>query len=193
MEKPILSVVCHEPEGEIIHNIYDLNFSTETLDKFTNKALKFPTLYGREVKTIEDVTSIFFDVTPISVKPRGIFYVVDDFVGVFYITDFRYDFSDALVHYTFFDRRHKGRVPLVRAMLKYIFDQFNFQRVSVELPLYMSGESVQRSKTGVMNFIRLCGFSHEGRRRKAIQYKGEWFDMNLYGITKAEVLNGSTK
>lgn len=188
MEKPILSVNCHEPEGEIIRHVYDLNFSVDTLDKFTQKALKFPTLYGREIKSVDDITKIFFEITPVSINPRGIFYVVDDFVGVFYITDFKYDFSDANVHYTFFDRRHKGRVPLVRAMLKYVFDQFHFQRLSVELPLYMSGESVQRSKQGVMNFIRMCGFQHEGRRRKAALYKGEYFDINLYGIVKQEVI-----
>lgn len=192
MEKPILSVLCKEPEGEIIRNVYELNFTMATIDKLTEQILKFPTLYGKEIKNKKDVLSMFFNVNGEEITPKGIFYSVDDMVGLFYITDFCYDFSDALVHYTFFDRRHNGRVPLVRSMLKYVFERYNFQRLSVELPLYMTGQSIQLQKRGVITFIQKVGFSHEGRKRKAAFYKGEWFDMNLYGILRGEI-NGSAK
>ena len=179
---PLFSVSCHEPEGEYVRNVYPLIFTPENIQKFAQKALQFPTLFGREIKDVSDMVSMFFEVQKdgtFKFKGSSVFYVVDDFVGVFSLTDFSYDYSDAIAHYTFLDRRHKGRTPLVKAMMKYAFDTFKLNRLSVEVPLY--------TKEDLRHFITGCGFTLEGKKRKAIKYDGTLFDILLFGILKSEV------
>lgn len=178
---PILSIVCPEPEAQVVRHVYPLIFTPENVQKLADKALQFPTLFGREIKNVQDMLNVFCIYTPEGIKFRGAanFFVVDDFVGVFSITDFSYDYSDALAHYAFFDRRHKGRVPLVRAMMHYVFDTYKLNRLSVEIPLFTSPEA--------RHFVGECGFSLEGKKRKAIKYKETLFDILLFGILKNEV------
>lgn len=184
----ILSVECNEPEGKIVRHIRPLIFTEDNLKKFWSVARQFPTLYGREI--LDDpveFAKIFITQDEYGkLGSNGLFWVVDDFVGVFYITDIRFDLSDALVHYAFFDRRHHGRHQLVREMLKYVFNQFLFARLSAELPNY-TGPQVKHFATDV-------GFIFEGKKRKAAPYKGTRFDVNLFGILPSEVLgNGPTE
>ncbi len=117
-------------------------------------------------------------------EARGMVWVVDDFTGVFYVTDIR-DTDDALVHYTFFDRKHNGRLHFVKGMLKYVFEKFKFERLSAEIPNYATPQ--------VRRFAEQLGFIYEGKRRKATTYKGDRFDVNLYGILKTEVLRGQSQ
>ena len=182
---PILSIVCPEPEAQVVRHVYPLIFTEENIQKLADKALQFPTIFGREVKDVNEMMSLFFEVTPQGVKFRGPanFFVIDDFIGLFSITDFTYNYSDAIGHYTFFDRRHKGRIPLVRAMLKYVFDTYKLNRISVEIPLFTSPEA--------RHFVGECGFTLEGKRRKGIKYKNEWYDILLFGILKSEVITGA--
>ena len=180
----IVKIICNEPEGDIERSVYPLIFTPENLERFYKEASKFPTIFGRQYISFADFMSIFFslDIETGKVTSQGMFYVIDDFIGVFYITDIIWPF-DAKVHYTFFDRRHHGRVPLVRAMLKYVFKLHGFYRLSVEIPNYI--------QSGIRRFIEQCGFALEGKRRQCVDYKGQRFDSNLYGILDKDI-NGTT-
>ena len=115
-----------------------------------------------------------------SVIPNGLFWVIDDFVGVFYINEIDVMNREAHVHYTFFDRRTNGRIKLVKEMMKYVFLKYNFQRLNAPIPLYTS--PITRK------FCLDLGFYYEGKKRDAAFYKGQWFSVNLYGILRKEVL-----
>lgn len=163
--------------------IHSLTFDQNTLQKFWEKASQFPTVYGHEVKDFASFMSMFFEQDNGQFVPRGLFWVLNDFTGVFYLTEIREEdgeLSDANAHYTFFDKRHHGREPLVKEMLKFWFKKYKFQRLSAHIPNYVTPQA--------RHFAVNCGMALEGKRRKAAKYKGEWFDVNLYGILKSEVL-----
>ena len=163
-----------------------LVFTPENTKKFWEQAKQFPTVFGHEIETFDGFIDLFFERnTNGTLVPYGLFWVLNDFTGVFYLTNMREEhgqFVDAYAHYTFFDRRHHGRAPLVRGMLKYWFEKYGFQRLSAEIPNYVTPQA--------RHFAQECGMSYEGKRRKSTRYKNEWFDVNLYGVLRTEVLNG---
>lgn len=177
-------------EPVVVHEKYEVRpllVTPESIQKFWEQAKKFPTVYGHEnVSTIEDFVTMFFPVDGNgTLNSSGLFWVVNEFLGVFYLTEIREDggnLIDANAHYTFFDKRHRGRVGLVKEMLKYWFTKYNFNRLSAEIPNYVTPQA--------RHFAMECGMSYEGKKRKSSFYKGEWFDVNLYGILRGEVLNG---
>lgn len=174
-------VVTVEP-----YKVYPLILTPENLNKFWLKAKEFPTVYGHEIENIDNFIDLFFPQNPDgTLASSGLFWVVDDFLGVFYLTEITEDggeLVDANAHYTFFDRKHKGRIPLVKEMLKFWFSKYGFNRLSAVIPNYTTPQA--------RHFAMECGMSYEGKKRKSAKYKGEYFDVNLYGILKSEVLNG---
>lgn len=167
--------------------IHSLTFDQDTINKFWDKARQFPTVYGQEVGDFASFMNMFFDHDVVSglLSPRGLFWVLNDFTGVFYLTEIIEGpdgLLDANAHYTFFDKRHRGRVPLVKEMLKFWFTKYEFQRLSAAIPNYVTAQA--------RHFAQECGMCYEGKKRKCAKYKGEYFDMNLYGILKSEVLHG---
>ena len=188
-QKPIVEVVCNEWDHElkatrkVIHSVYPLVFTPENLQKYWDKAKQFPTLFGREIlNNPQEFYSLLMSENPEtgSIIPNGLFWVVDDFIGVFYLSDIDLLNREAHVHYTFFDKRTNGREPLVKEMLKYVFNKYPFQRLNAPIPLYAS--PVARK------FALDVGFYYEGKKRDAAFYKGQWFSVNLYGILRKEVL-----
>lgn len=167
-------------------NVYPLIFTPENLKRFWEQARKFPVIYGHEIVDNHDAfIDLFFDRTPSGIFPKGLFWVMNDFTGVIYLTNMKYEgdvMVDGLTHYTFFDRRHHGRAPLMREMIKYVFGKYNFVRLSAEIPNYATAQA--------RHFAQEIGFSYEGKRRNSALYKGTWYGVNLYGILKSEVLNG---
>ena len=174
----------------VTHNddtVEPLIFTPETIQLFWEKAKLFPTIYGHEVlNDINKFIDLFFYIDEHKqLVPKGLFWVVNpkEFTGVFYLTDIYEngdEMADAQVHYTFFDRRHHGRVPLVKKMLQFVFNKYKFQRLSAAIPNYVTPQA--------RHFTLECGFEYEGKRRKAARYKGDWFDVNLYGILRTEAM-----
>lgn len=168
--------------------IRPLIFTPENLKTFWEKAKNFPLIYGKEINTELDFIDIFFERTPEGLAARGLFWVLNDFTGVFHLNNITEDRAtgeviDAHIHYTFFDRRHHGRVDLCREILKFWFKKYKFNRLTAEIPNYTTSQA--------RHFAQACGLSYEGKRRKSALYKGIWYDTNLYGILRSEVLNGN--
>ena len=173
-----MKVICKEPEGEVERTIWPFTFTRENTLKLYENASKFPVLFGRPLEGLEDFTK-FFITQNLSgdAEPQGLIWIVDDFKGMFYLnsmTDIEAD-----VHYSFFDRRHKGREPLVRAMLHKVFEEFKFVRLNAYGPA--------QAGMGVRLFVERCGFRIEGRKRQASWWKSRWFDVYLYGILREEL------
>lgn len=189
-EDPIITMECDEG---ITRSVYPLYFTENNFLEFYKQASQYPVLYGKDIsRGPSSFREMFFDKNG---NCNGLFWVVDQFVGVYYLTDIIERDSkrvDALVHYSFFDRRHKGRYELTKAMIKYVFDEFGFNRLSAEVPAYAIRYKPEyitstNPEGKVKPFIESLGFKQEGRRRKSAWYKDDWFDVILYGILRSEV------
>lgn len=180
---PILSVECVEAKSTVTRNVYPMKLTRDNLLLFWEKARKYSTLFSQEIK---DDFNKFLDVfigqeEDGSIVSRGLLWVIDDFVGVFYVTDIRPE-EDALVHFTFFDGRIRGRDELAKRMLKYVFHHYQFRRLSAKAPLFVV--------PATLHFIERIGFKKEGRKRKSSYYNGEWFDTIHFGILREEIDDG---
>jgi RimJ/RimL family protein N-acetyltransferase len=181
-EPSILSYQCNEPEGSIVRNVRFMTLSRNNLFKFYTKAQNLKTVFSVEHRNdFKKFLSIFISYdNSAGLASHGLFWVVDDFVGVYYLTNILVG-QDAKMHYIFFDERHKGRRDLTKEMIKFVFKEYNFHRLTAELPLYVS--------PSVFKFVESLGFIKEGRKRDATEYCGTWYDVNMYGILRAEALN----
>jgi len=173
----ILSVVCTEPEGEVTHEVWPFSFTREQTQKLYEKASQFPVLFGKPLGSSEEFLSYFITQNLSGdAEPMGLLWVIGDFRGMFYmnnITD-----TEADVHYSFFDRRHKGREELVKQMVLYVFRKYGFVRLNVLVPAYAG--------LRVRIFVEKCGFRIEGKKRSAAWWRGQWFDTYMYGILNEE-------
>lgn len=180
----ILEVVCTGKNDKELLTVTPFVFSREKLKEFYEAAKKYPVLFGKELKTFEDFIEIIFrsslDGEP---EPSGIYWEITKngkIIGMLYLTDIFRDSADA--HFSFFDGRFRGRQILISKMMQFVFKHFNFLRLNVSIPSYAG--------SAVVNFVLACGFKREGRRRKAVRYKGDIFDVDLFGILKGEVNDG---
>lgn len=181
----ILSAICTEPEGQIERVIYKMPLSLANMKTLWEKSRHFHNIFGQDVEgDFQKFMSILMNGDGVNdLSATGLFWVVDDFVGVFYMTRIIPD-VDALVHYIFFDKRHRGRENLILSMIKWGFDTFHFNRISVELPEFAS----PNAKLLIEHHL---GFVREGRKRKAVERKGHWFDVVLYGLLRSEAFDTS--
>ena len=180
VEAPVVSAECDEPEGVITRHVYFMPLSPNNLRNLWEKARQFDTLFTEEIRgNFKKFLEVFLRQSVNGVETNGLFWVVDDFVGVFYMNNIIPDL-EADVHYSFFDRRHRGRLELVRKMISYGFQRYGFQRMTVWIPVYATRHTFK--------FITDLGFKDEGKKRKAALYKGKLFDVVLFGILRQEAL-----
>lgn len=190
-QEPIFSCLCVEPAGPITRNVYPMTLSPQNIKKFWELSSNFKTLFGDEIKgSFEKFTEVLMSHDEDRIYANGLFWRIDDFIGIFYMTHIQS--HDAQIHYSFFDRRHRGRVQLTRRMIKYVFDRYEFRRLSAEIPhsviksIEDRNDSTRTFHSGPFEFIKQVGLQEEGRKRKAILYDNEWFDVACLGILKEE-------
>lgn len=175
-EESIFSCECHEPKGVVERHVYPMMLSPENLTRFWEKASQFKVLFWDTIDgNFEKFASMLISKDGDHLSANGLFWRVDDFVGVFYMTHIQA--FDAQIHYTFFDRRTRGRQVLTRRMIQYVFREFGFQRLSAEIPCYLNP---------TFKFIEDIGLKYEGRKRNAAFYDNQWFDTKLYSILREE-------
>lgn len=171
--------VCDEPEGKVLRTVREFEFSQENLIKLYYQVSKFPTFMGIEIRNINDMLRFFIiEDTQGKIVPKGLCLVIDDFIGVFWLTDIK-GLHEASVHYTFFDRRHKGRVDLCKQALTYCFNRFKFHRLWTQVPF---------TATKVLGFVESLGFIKVGRTRRSTFYKGKFYDTIIYDLLADEFL-----
>lgn len=180
MSETVISVVCNERKGPVTRTIKPLVFTPDNLRKFWEKSSQFPVIFGKRLESFEDFSRYFFTERGDSISTTGLFWVVDDFIGVFYLTEIFPEQADA--HFTFFDRKLEGRELLTIEMMKHVFEEFpTFNRLNVSLPCYVNDK--------VFQFVSRIGFKLEGRKRACSYWKGKWFDAVQYGILRKELLS----
>jgi RimJ/RimL family protein N-acetyltransferase len=110
-----------------------------------------------------------------------LFWRIDDYVGLYFLTDIKD--TEATAHFTFFDRRFKGRSGMTHRMLRHLFQRYKFQRLNVEVPVYV-GENIHK-------FVKGLGFVREGKKRRAVEFDNKFFDVIQYGLIGEEYLTAS--
>lgn len=85
---------------------------------------------------------------------------------------------DAEAHVLFLDRELADKVPVCRATIKWLFQTFPFQRLTVQIP------SVYYA---VVRMVRNLGFKPEGKKRQAVLIGGKWQDVYILGLIRSEV------
>ncbi len=179
---PILVVECKEPHKTVVRTVRPFVFNKENGIRFWEEASKFPKIFNSiSTESAPQFLDAFFkwDELRQTATAESLLWVVDDFVGIFSLTNI-YHPDDALMHFTFFDKRIRGREELVREMLRYVFITYGFHRLSAEIPAY-SSEVLLKFITGKV------GLALEGRKRKAVPFHDNRADLLLYGITKEDV------
>lgn len=182
-QEPVVSALCKEPEGDVVRHIRSMQLTPVNLKTFWEKSRQFRTVFSEEVNgSFKKFCELFLSLDGDRPRAHGLFWVVDDFVGVFYITHITE--LDAQCHFTFFDRRLKGREELTKKFIRHGFDHFGFRRLNVEIPKYASKHT--------FGFTMALGFVKEGEKRKAAKYKDDWFDVVCFGLLREEASrNGS--
>lgn len=181
MTEPILRVVCIEKGEEVERSIYPFVFTRENIQKFWDNARKYPQIFGKTMMDdMGEFLNMFFYIDHNGLwQTNNLFFVVDDFVGIIAVTNI-YHPEDALIHFTFFDGRLKGRETLLQEMIRYGFDVYGFHRLTAEIPCYAS--------SAVLKFVSdKLQLVLEGRRRKSVVWKGERFDVLLYGVIPEDI------
>lgn len=182
-EPNIVSALCRERRGTVLRKVRKLVFTPENLNKFWSESQRYPVLFNEEVgDDFKKFLELFLYQINNEVSVNGLFWVIDDFVGVYYLNHIVPGF-DAQVHYAFFDGVQSGREDLTKKMLHYVFERYGFNRLSANIPCFANISTV--------NFVERLGFHFEGKRRKAAKYKNEWFDVRLYGLLRENLLNGN--
>src|SRR5678809_584878 len=105
---PIFSVACPEPEGMTVRGVYPMPLTPQNMKMFWEKARVFKTLFTRELNdSFQEFAETLISKHGEELSANGLYWRIDNFVGIFYMTDITD--IDAQIHYTFFDRRHRGR------------------------------------------------------------------------------------
>jgi RimJ/RimL family protein N-acetyltransferase len=164
--------VCRERNGEVVRSVKPMQLGLDKLRFLWNKLGEFDVLFNDYVKgDFSAFINHFVTQDEKGLRASGLMWEIDD-VGMFLITDIKPAIS-ASAHFVFWDRVFRGRESLCREGLRQLFRKYLFQRIQVEVPLYAK-------KT--LYAVERIGFIHEGRLRRSVQYKGEWFDVNIYSM-----------
>lgn len=175
-EEVVVLVECDEPEGIVTRKVRPLRLDMDKLRELYGHLNQFDVLFNAHFgNDIDAFINSFFCIADGDIQPLGLIWEIDD-VGIFVITDISPGF-EALMHFTFWDRRFRGREGLMREIIKFVMSKFSFHRITTEVPLYAPP---------TMGFVERIGFSKEGRKRQVVRYKGNWFDANLYSIVEGD-------
>lgn len=133
---------------------------------------------------INKFQSLFSDFSPRTidmfikklVEPDNICFKIED-NGYIFLENIR-PMRDCQFHGATFDRRFLGKESIAIAVIRLVFEVFQFQRMSAGIPNFARYAG---------RFLERIGFREEGTLRQYYKYKGEWRDYHLFGILKSEV------
>ena len=134
----IVTHTCREPEGDSERSVRLMPLSVENLKKFWENAKQFRTLFNEEIKgDFKKFIDVFlhYDINN-QIQTKGLFWVLDDFAGVYYITRI-IPGVDALCHVNMLDGRFKGREEITKRLILHTFEAYGFHRLTVQVPVYI--------------------------------------------------------
>lgn len=168
--------LVQERGRQIEHEIWLMEFHLENLKRLWEKSKVHRILFNDDVNgDFHKFCNIFFgETTDGRVEGKGVVYIMDDFVGMMFISNITS--RECTLHFSFFDGHL--RLDISKETLKFIFDEYGFDRISTGIVPFASHR--------VKDFVEKLGFKFEGKKRKALLYKGGVFDLHQYGLLKEE-------
>jgi uncharacterized protein DUF2824/GNAT acetyltransferase-like protein len=86
---------------------------------------------------------------------------------------------DAEAHVIFLDRDLASKVPICKAIIKWLFKTLPLQRLTVQIPeIYFAP----------IRLVNSLGFKREGKKRQAVLIGGKWIGVFILGLTRSEAL-----
>lgn len=171
-DSPLLQVECDEPEGKVVRSVRLGQLSFERLKFLWEQLKEFDVLFNDFVRgDFQAFLKHFVLEVNGEPVPAGLVFDIDD-VGIFLVNEIRPGES-CQVHFMFWDRRFRGREELCRQAIQFAFEHYKFRRIQTEVPLYAKF---------ALRAVERIGFVVEGRLRKAVKYKGDWFDMYVLSL-----------
>lgn len=178
METEVLRAECVEPEGTVERIVREAPLTIERLRRMWENLSQFRVLFNEQIKDFDSfISTLIYQDAAGNIKPRGLFWEVDD-VGLIYLTDIVPGFQ-ADGHFTFWDRRLRGRDLLLLEMAKYLITEFELHRLVCRVPLY--------SQPTLRYVERVLKFTKEGRLREAIHFDGQWWDVATFSMLEGEI------
>lgn len=113
-------------------------------------------------------------------QPDSVWLEREDGNGILYLTSVIPGLS-AFGHVVYWDKRLRGREDFTLSTLLWLMDMLSLRKINVWLPDY--------SKAAIA-FVKRLGFKHEGTLRMWSYSNGKLFNMEAFGITQEEALNG---
>lgn len=176
-----IEILSREFDDKVNRTVWLMPYTVENISKLWDKAKQHRILFHDDINGNFHAflnTFLTIDGSNGSITGKGLTYIVDDFVGAFLMHNIsRYD---AVVSFSFFDAML--RYDVTRAMIKYAFEEFDFNRMTTEIVPYANKR--------VFKFVETLGFQHEGVKRNAHIYKERKYDLVQYGIIKERVIRG---
>ena len=167
---------------EVEHDVWMMSFSVDNLRRLWDKSKNHRILFDDDINgDFHTFCNIFIGHNGDNVIPKGLVYIMDDFTGMVFISNVTS--REASVHFSFFDGRL--RYEIAREMLKYIFDEYGFERLNTTV--------VPFGSKYLYKFVETMGFVKEGTKRKSLRYKDEMFDLYLYGLLRDEFFDKEEK
>lgn len=173
----VFETVCLERRKEVKRQVWIMDYSPENIGALWEKSKEHRILFNDDINgDFNKFCNIFlyFDVNN-KVQARGLNFIVDDFVGSLFVNNITK--TDADLHFSFFDSFLRYHVSI--KMLEFLFNEFEFDRLSAWIVPFASER--------VFEFILELGFRYEGKKRSAHTYKGNKFDLVLYGLLRKDL------
>jgi len=169
--------VQHEP----LFQVEDLWAQPLTLNPTKTAVLwdrmgQFPRLFATEQETtFESFRRIMEDRQTVLLgfhrneerEPMGLAMIEDIIPGI-----------EATIQVSFFDRKLKGREPLVREFVRWVFDTLRTERIATRI----AGDAVW-----MQDFFGRVGLYFEGVKKNWFRKDGKVADLHWYGVTRPEV------
>lgn len=171
----VLSCECVEHGQFVKRNVWRMTFSPANIQTLWEKSKEHRILFTDDVNgDFTKFCNIFLNQHGDNIGANGLVWIVDDFVGMLFMSDIRE--REARLHFSFFDGRL--RYDISKEMINYIFHEYGFSRLNAEI--------VPFANRRVFEFIQRLGFKKEGEKRKAIIYKSHLWGLHLYGLLREE-------
>lgn len=169
----VVSIPCERHEGG--HKIYPLALSLDNLKKLWEIGKQYRTIFGHEFgDDFWKFVSFFVTLSEgEQAKANGLFWIVDDFAGMLYLTDIDPPI-DTSVHFAFYKSLGSCKIPIMLEGLNYCFQKYNFHRLSTEVPLFATKYTFEK--------VKALGFRYEGRKLESRLFDGKLFHVDFYGL-----------
>lgn len=113
-------------------------------------------------------------------NPNNLWFEVieyDVIIGIIWFSDLS-QITDCTAHMVFFDRKPTEKAEVCREMIRWMFNNFPLNRITVTPPAMYHA---------TIRLLKRLGMKYEGCKRQSVLIGGKWNDQHFYGILRSEI------